>query len=198
MGLFDFLKDVGETILHEAEKEATKRQEFRERGTGRNVVIASCPGQAEEAAGMPFAGQTKSTYEEFAGQMGPEWGRGSAHILEATERVEYRKKTGRTEATPAEVRQPENLARLASQIPADADNIVALGKNAGIAVDALREAGMLPESARTATSRHIGFQGLNQIREDTEGRPLIPGEPGNTQKRVEVVVKEVRHQLDGQ
>jgi len=106
----------------------------------KTIIILSAPGQAEEKAGRPAAGQTGITLQgaiEFWHNALPNEFPSSNlddyTIVNAVEDIHYKAKTGRTEGTNKEVCNKDNMARVNAVI-ADAEYIVALGYKAKLTV----------------------------------------------------------------
>lgn len=173
-----------------------------ERGSNTNVAfVFSCPGRREEAAGRPAAGQTGrnlATLIEALHQRGrteiPR--REEATVTNAWDRVEYKEKTGRTEASDAEVAQPANLERLAAEIGHIRHWIICFGNKSHHAVSLLHQAGKLQAGCRLVNIGHLSMRRLNSISVDSEGQSIHPATaPGegarNTRRRLEVVAGQV-------
>lgn len=106
------------------------------------VIVLSAPGQREELANKPAAGQTGRTlslalaeFHRRRPELFPSPEKDDYRIANAATTVHYLAKTGRTEASDAELFSPRNLARLAADL-AGKSTIIALGGRARAAVEA--------------------------------------------------------------
>jgi len=129
------------------------------------VIVLSAPGSAEEGARpgpRPAAGRTGAELQAFVSA-----GHASQpdifhspnledyRITNAWDQVEYEKKTGRSEATSAEVKSPANLSRLRREM-GGAETAITFGDRAEEAVEALN----LP--ARRMHNNHPSLRAMNQ------------------------------------
>lgn len=174
-----------------------------ELGTDRKAAaVFSAPGRHEEAAGRPAAAGTGKHLALLGAALSDQGlpllaRRGEFTITNAWPRVEYREATGRSEATDAEILQPDNLDRLAGEIGAVTDCIFCFGDKAYIAVSALVARGRLQPSCRVVKVRHLSMRSLNQIRLDLHGAPIVAagGNPeagrANTCRRIAVIAAEI-------
>ncbi|HWI51812.1 MAG TPA: hypothetical protein VNT01_06710 [Symbiobacteriaceae bacterium] len=176
-----------------------------ERGTDhRAAAVFSAPGRHEEAAGRPAAAGT-GKHLALLGAVLSEQGmdllaqRGEFTITNAWPRVQYDEATGRSEATDAEILQPDNLDRLAGEIGDITDCIFCFGDKAYIAISALAGQGRLQPGCRVVRVRHLSMRSLNQIRVDQHGAPIVAagGNPergrANTRRRIAVIAAEILH-----
>ena len=106
----------------------------------RTAFVLSAPGRYECRARRPAAGQTGVTLEmalelfrDVEPCAFPSRRLDDYTCLSAWDRTEYRALTGRTEATEAEVLQPDNLGRVAQHLR-DMEFVVALGDRAQLVV----------------------------------------------------------------
>ena len=106
----------------------------------KTIIVLSAPGQKEEKAGRPAAGQTGKTLQEAIEfwhnalpNEFPSKNLDDYTIVNAVEDVHYKAKTGRTEGTDTEVCDTDNMTRI-NAIIADAQYVVALGNKAQLAV----------------------------------------------------------------
>ena len=137
---------------------------FREgnKKSNKTVIVLSAPGQAEKKARRPAAGQTGKTLQkaveklnkkcpdEFAYKMLDDY-----TIINASEKVEYKKKTGRTESSNNEIKSKENIKRIDSVL-SKADTVMALGNKAKMAVSETKFKGNIIEG------EHPSMQALNR------------------------------------
>ncbi|OLS38912.1 hypothetical protein BTR22_04510 [Alkalihalophilus pseudofirmus] len=183
------------------------------KGTKNEVAfVFSCPGAAEEAANKPAAGRTGTNLEQLLNILSQkygdniEWSREAITITNAWSQVEYRKLTGRTEATVREVLTEENLTRLEAELRAVEGLVITSGGRAALAVNALKSAGRIHNEVKVLHIRHLGLRGLNQIKVDVKGEPILSvadqlakapslssPQAGreNTMRRLEVVADEI-------
>jgi hypothetical protein len=106
----------------------------------KTIIVLSAPGQEEEKAGRPAAGQTGTTLQEaiefWHNALPTEFPSKNLDdytIVNAVEDVHYKAKTGRTEGTDTEVCDTDNMKRI-NAIIADTQYVVALGYKAQLAV----------------------------------------------------------------
>lgn len=174
------------------------------------AFVLSCPGRHEEGAGHPAAGNTGRNLDRLLERLGPRLdlsnlSRTQVTIANAWASIEYQAKTGRSEASDVEVKQPENIDRLASELRHISMLIVFCGMKAKLASQQLQERNLLSQSAQMAFLPHIGGLGLNKsIRADLMHRPIVDAliqrrngrrdslkliRAENTNRRLEVVVE---------
>ncbi|MED1601715.1 uracil-DNA glycosylase family protein [Alkalihalophilus marmarensis] len=180
------------------------------------AFVFSCPGAAEEAANKPAAGRTGTNLHQLLTILSQkygeniEWSREAITITNAWSQVEYRKLTGRTEATVREVLTEENLTRLEAELRPVKKLIITSGGRAALAVKALQSARTIDDKVKVLQIRHLGLRALNQIKVDVNGEPILSvadqlakdhslSSPhagrGNTRKRLEVVAAEIGREL---
>lgn len=181
------------------------------RGTATHVAfVLSCPGRHEELAGHPAAGNTGKNLGRLLEYLGPRLDlphleRSHVTIANAWAGIEYKDKTGRSEASDLEVRQADNIFRLAHELRHVTLLIVFCGEKAKLAAQELRELELLPNSIQFALVPHIGGQGLNNcITSDVANRPIVGArkqrqsgrldslkaiQRENTSRRLEVIVE---------
>ncbi|MXW92373.1 MAG: hypothetical protein F4114_09050 [Rhodospirillaceae bacterium] len=128
----------------------------------RTAFVLSAPGKAECKAQRPAAGQTGitltsalSTFHGAEPGIFPSLCLDDYTLVNAWDKVEYKARTGRTEATNAEILGVANICRLA-QCFQYMDAIVALGDKAQLAVDTAWPAGTI------FTGDHPSLQRLNR------------------------------------
>ena len=90
-----------------------------------------------------------------------DWTRENIRITNAWSSVEYRKCTGRTEATIGEILCNDNIERLADDLKDIEHIIVCCGYKAQRAVSCLHARGNLQCTVRIISLRHLGNQALN-------------------------------------
>jgi len=173
-------------------------QEGREQ---RVAVVFSCPGRHEEAAGHPAAGSTGRNLEILLTLLGQALNRSdlarvNVTITNAWPLVEYRGKTGRTEATVKEITAEGNTARLQQELAGITDFVIFCGARARSASGYLR----LEHHPRFVFVKHLGLRGLSLIRRDVGGEPIVAAarrdlQGKNNLKRLEVVAHSIVSQL---
>ena len=167
-------------------------------GKRKNKVafVFSCPGQYEEKEQKPTVGQTGKNLDTLLVYLQKQNNiifqyrdRYSYRITNSWDKVEFKSRTGRTEATKKEINTKENIERVKKELDG-IDIVIFFGKNAQRIVDLLNFNGMI------LRTRHLSFQSLNQIEQDINGSVLMKGETKNTEKRLEVVAEDILSQLD--
>jgi len=105
----------------------------------KTTIILSAPGQEEEKAGRPAAGQTGKNLQSVIETMHakdpiafPSPNLDDYPITNAVETVRYMSKTGDTEGTDEEVCDTNNINRIKKEL-GDSQNILALGEKAQLA-----------------------------------------------------------------
>lgn len=112
------------------------------RADARLGIVLSAPGQAEEKAGHPAAGQTGRTLDAVLAELNrlepalfPFSTRLAYRVVNASPDIHYMAKTRSTEAADADLLTPENRDRLARAL-AGLEAVLALGRKAELAVAA--------------------------------------------------------------
>ena len=150
-------------VVKQAEYEKTTSA-FRKgnRTDIKTAIVLSAPGQCEENANRPAAGQTGKTLQsainiwheqspsEFKSKKLDDY-----TIINSVEEVFYKKKNMRTEASEKEVCDAINIERV-SNLLAYSETVVALGINAQLAVDSSNFEGVIYKSS------HPSMQALNK------------------------------------
>jgi hypothetical protein len=137
----------------------------------KTTIILSAPGQCEEKANRPAAGQTGTTlqtamnfwHEECPSKF-PSNKLDDYSIINAVEDVHYKKKTGRTEGLISEVRDLKNLKRISEALKGS-ETVVALGEMAKLAVDSSSFSGV------TLKGSHPSMQSLNKTYDSQKDNP---------------------------
>ena len=137
------------------------------------AFVFSCPGRKEQEECRPAAGQTGNNLEEVLRVMRRysyddtedlecnDWTRENIWITNAWRCVEYKKLTGRREASVREILCETNVARLANELGIIERVIICCGKRAETVVGRLRDQGKLQNTVRIIPLRHLGNQALN-------------------------------------
>ena len=177
----------------------------------RVAVVFSCPGRHEEVAGHPAAGITGRNLERILSLLSKalhrsDLTRSDITITNAWPKVEYKSKTGRSEATAREVNAPENLERLQQELEEITDFVIFCGETARVVARNLQ----LKHKPRYVYIRHIGLRGMLLIVTDVQGDRIIAADvrisagcnvsraeiqASNTEKRLAVVVHSILSQL---
>ena len=130
-------------------------------GSIKTIIVLSAPGQEEEKAGRPAAGQTGTTLQEAIEfwhnalpNEFPSKNLNDYTIVNAVEDIHYKAKTGRTEGTDKEVCDTDNIRRI-NAIIADAEYVVALGYKAQLTVSGSFFKG------KTYSGKHPSMNALN-------------------------------------
>lgn len=138
------------------------------RGNKNEVTfVFSCPGRYEEKAGEPAANVTGSNLNILLSILNRKNGniasfcREDITITNATTKVEFKAKTGRTEATEEEVKETNNIKRLYNEVKHTEKFIVCCGNNAKIAIDEVYK-NYSGCKATVIYLQHLGLQGLNR------------------------------------
>lgn len=175
------------------------------------AFVFSCPGRYEEVAGGPAAKVTGKNLSSLLGKLGNAINKSGLDrkditITNAWARVEYEKKTGRSEATKSEIVSSANIARLRAELVGVTELVVCCGDKAKIAVDAC----CLPKNVKVVCIKHLSTRGLKSIKNDINGAKILPAETiksqgdrrskrriqnDNTSKRLDVVCKSITEQI---
>ena len=167
-------------------------------GKKKNKVafVFSCPGQNEEKAQKPVAGQTGKNLDALLVYLNKknstifrDTDRYEYRITNAWDKVEFESRTGRSEATQKEIKEEENLLRIENELKG-MNTLILFGDRAQYIESLLNFTGKIIES------RHLSLQSINQIEEDIHGTHLLKAQKGNTEKRLVVVTQDILAQLD--
>lgn len=132
------------------------------------AVVLSCPGREEELACPqgPAKGQTGKNLEtlleiltrdyEYSG-----FTRSEICVTNAWDKVEYKKKTGKSEAKLHEILSNKNLDRLAKEVGVIEKLIICCGVNAKAAILSLSKDKKINSNAKIVFLDHLGNQSLN-------------------------------------
>lgn len=174
----------------------------------RVAIVFSCPGRHEEAAGRPAAGTTGRNLETLLSLLNQllrrdDLSRANVTITNAWPHVEYRTKTGRSEASRKELLEAKNLERLRQELEEISDMVIFCGEKARIVSMYLE----LEHHPTFVYIDHLGLRGLCSIRRDVNGQPIVAVLQGstvkvkkelqreNTRKRLAVVASSIQAQL---
>lgn len=164
----------------------------------KTAFIFACPGQEEEKSGKLVNGQTGKNLDAVLVFLNkkypdifPSTNRYDYRITNSSEYVHYAAYDHRTEPTPKEIKEPENIARLKKDIEGY-NYVITFGKSAALAAES---AGKIPDT-KFIYSQHLSFMSLNYtIKNDVNGNPIEKGSKDATSKRIEVAAKKIADQL---
>jgi len=191
---------------------------YYEEGTEKRVAcVFSCPGRYEEEAGRPAARMTGKNLDKVLSALNRLMGtdhfvRGRVRITNSWTNVEYDAKTGRSEATFAEIGGEENLRRLADELADIQESVLCFGARAAFAVEEVKKRGWLKDSLHVAVTIHPGMRGINTRSVDRFGEKILPAsafpdlspeekkqlQAENTRRRVETLAAELAEGLKNQ
>ena len=130
-----------------------------------------------------------------------EFQRGLITIANSWATIEYKNKTGRSEAKITEIIEAHNLDRLANELNHITDFIICCGDKATAAVCALQYKEKLHQDCQILYVSHLGNQGLNKtIKESINGCRIKSSknkkiQANNRILRLEVVAKKLIEQI---
>lgn len=143
------------------------------------AFVFSCPGKKERDADPqgPAKGQTGNNLNKLIEILAKDkrfsgLTREKVTITNSWDKVEFKALTGRTEANISEVLSQINLDRLTKEVEKIEEIIFACGKNAKSAILKLKKENKLNKNVKVFELRHLGFQSLNQIKEDINGKEI--------------------------
>lgn len=178
------------------------------------AFVFSCPGRHEEEAKRPAAKATGNNLAVLleilneSNALNYALEREKITIANAWAKVEYRSATQRTEATSEEVLQAENINRLANELAHVSEYIICCGEKAKIAVCAANSTKLINKNCKLIFVNHIGNSGLNRIKIDVTGQPIltVPTDisskdrktlgKANTRKRLAVIANAISNEVD--
>lgn len=155
------------------------------------AFVFSCPGQREEMDGIPASpnGQTGKNLDKLLDLL--KIGRECVIITNAWSYVEYKNKTGRSEALCSEIKQKFNLKRLMNELyPHELNLVVLSGSKAQYAYS---KAG-LGNHFKARNVPHLGSRGLQSIREE---ELVGVDDVGFTEKRLLYLCDLIRCDISG-
>jgi len=162
-------------------------------GFDKNTVafLFSCPGQEEEKNNKPVSGKTGNNLDILLKYLiiqgknyFPYKNRYNYRITNAWNKVEYKNKTNRTEATITEIMQEKNLTRIQSELK-NMKILILFGKKAQKIINFINFNGI------AIKSKHLSMQGIAHIKTDIHGTILKKRAKGNTEKRIEVIASDI-------
>jgi uracil-DNA glycosylase len=175
------------------------------------AVVFSCPGRREELAGCPAAGITGKNLDTLLSLLAEalhrsDLSRENITITNVWPTVEYRARTGRSQATGKEACAPGNLQRLQGELSEITDLVIFCGERAREAARKLS----LERKPKLVFIGHPGLRGLSSIHRDVAGEPIVAAarlpaaaiksgkemlQRENTRKRLAVLVHSILLQL---
>lgn len=149
----------------------------------------------------PVAGQTGNNLDIMLGmlikshpEIFPSTNRYDYRITNAATSVHYEKLSNNTEASNNNIKATDNIDRVYHEIE-DLDHLLLMGKKAVLLEDGLKERGF---KGYIYHSGHTSMQHVNRnIKKDVTGKELIKSQPGNTEKRLEVLANDISKQIQG-
>lgn len=185
--------------------------EYLSRNEGKNNKVAfvfSCPGAAEEKNNRLVSGTTGKNLNKIICILRQDFScehifdsenRYDYRITNASMKVHYKSKDGRSEPTKKEITALENIQRLTEDLK-EYKIIITFGNNAKFAVNQCKDKF---ENLKIIDVRHLGLQSLNQIKTDIDGKEISnPNNDKNTGnlntlRRLKVVAKEIYVRING-
>ena len=157
----------------------------------RIALIFSCPGQLEQIHNKLVFGKTGCNLEFLLKELkGRDFvkedfkDRNDFTITNSHNKVHYKSWNNRTEPLLSEVKVPENIERLTTELK-DAEIIICFGKRPKVALEICKD----NLKAKVLYSRHLGLQSLNQI--------YLEKEISNrTEERIKIVAEELIDQYN--
>lgn len=183
-----------------------------ERGRKSEIaIVLSCPGSREEENIRPASGTTGKNLDLLLLKLGPLVGipdlaRSDVTVTNAFTGVLYKARTGRSEASFAEVMKNDNINRLNAELADISDLVIFCGDRACVVAERVT----LHSGAKLVRIPHLGMQGVNQITSDMDGAPIlsvadskIGGDKrsakkigrANTSRRIDVLVQRILDQI---
>ena len=162
------------------------------------TAVFSCPDSQEEKRKRPCSGLTGKALEFILSLLsfnGLSLSRSLIGITNAWDKVEYQKKTKRSEASDSEILSPENIKRLLYELTFT-DIAIAFGAKALLALTYIKQH-YKPELI-IIESTHLSPRNINfNVKTDFSGNVLIAGQKGNTKKRWEYIAYKIKKTSSG-
>jgi len=138
------------------------------------AVVLSCPGSREERNNRPASGTTGDNLNLLLAKLGPVLGldhlvRDDVTVTNTFTGVEYRRGTGRSEASFEEILRNENIRRLESELADISELVIFCGARANKVAARVS----LRIGTKSVCLPHLGMQGINQIKYDRNGVPIF-------------------------
>lgn len=157
------------------------------------TAVFSCPGRHEEKRGRPCSGKTGKALEfilrllHFQGHC---LKRSLIGITNAWDKIEYKHKTKRSEASDEEILALENIKRLNRDL-INTLYAIAFGQKALSALKRVKE--LHRPDLVIIESIHLSPRNINfRIKADIFNNELKKGEKGNTEKRLAVIANDIK------
>jgi hypothetical protein len=179
------------------EKAAVKRTCYFEQGQESKVaVVLSCPGSKEEENDRPASGTTGENLELLLSALRQTLGRNdltrkNITITNSSSGIEYRARTGRTEANSDEIMNQCNIDRLNNELADISDFVLFCGDNA----KRISQKICLRKGTRSVYILHLGMQGLNHIKFDPDENPIMKA-TGNRKSKKEISRKNILRRIE--
>lgn len=158
------------------------------------TAVFSCPGRFEEKKGLPCAGKTGKALDFILKHLhfqGFRLKRSLIGITNAWDKIEYKRKTERSEASNEEIVDSNNIARLNRDL-LTTKYAIAFGQKALLALELVKKT-YRPDLI-IIKSIHLSPRNINfMIKTDINGNELKKGEKGNTEKRLAVITTEIKN-----
>ena len=134
------------------------------------AFVLSCPGQFEEQTGRLVARATGDNLEMLIERLHDS----KPDVFRYTDRYDYRLTNssnivhydaldGRSEPLDSEIKKPDNIKRLVSEL-SDMDYIITCGKKAQLAIETCKDAGSALSGKTIINIVHMGNRGVNSMR----------------------------------
>ena len=177
----------------------------RNEGKGsKTAFVFSCPGLEEAKNNRLVSGNTGKNLSALIKVLRDEYdlshyfhseNRYDYRITNASEKIYYKAKDGKTEASIKEIMEKDNLERLYGDLKGF-ELIIAFGDRAKMATEKCEDR---LEGSHILLVRHLSYQSINQIKQDIHGKEITnldkKSGPINTYKRLQVIGKEVAEAL---
>ncbi len=155
------------------------------------AFVFSVPGQEEEKNNIPVSGQTGKNLDTLLKflKINP-IDKYEYRITNSYDKVLYKAKHGKTEASVEDIQESKNIERLIEELKDIEKYIIFFGDkamSASIYLTSLK--------AKFIFCKHLGLQSINQIDRDKEGNILLPKKPGNTEKRLDLLADYIKQQM---
>ncbi|MBM7635525.1 hypothetical protein [Streptococcus saliviloxodontae] len=164
----------------------------------RVAFVFICPGQEEENKGKPVAGQTGKNLETLLYFLNqsiptefPTTQRYDYRILNLSDKIFYKEKTGMSTPPVNDIDSEENIKRIIGEI-GNCEIIIFFSKNKKYAKVIEKIKIRLNSNQKTMRVMHLGFQSINRgVKCDKLNNPIIRGDKEGTFKRLEVIAEDI-------
>ena len=164
--------------------------------------VFSCPGNRELIENKVCAGNTGDNLNKLLNKLNakcevlfPSKDRYDYAILNASNHVNFMKLTSKSEENKKDIMSKDNLKRINDFFDENKNikYVIFFGDNAELLKDHIND---LKNDIVFAKTRHLGFQSLNQIKEDIEGHEITETGNNATESRLEVVAECIWKQMN--